>query len=97
MLSILLINPRDSALIANHSGKHNGEWDQCVDCHLNQSDFSEFSCIDCHEHNQTDADNDHDEVQNYVYASWACYDCHPDGENKMIIPKIESIKGFEIK
>ncbi|MBK8702298.1 MAG: hypothetical protein IPN33_00905 [Saprospiraceae bacterium] len=43
-----------------YSGKHDGEWNQCVDCHTVPGNFSLFSCIDCHEHdNQQEVDNDH--------------------------------------
>lgn len=63
-----------------YSGKHRGEWDQCIDCHTNPGNFAVFSCIDCHEHsNKTSVDNHHDEVKNYQYNSNACYDCHPTG------------------
>ena len=60
-----------------YSGSHNGEWDACVDCHLNPNDFSEFTCTTCHERNETD--NDHDDVNGYVYSSPACLACHPTG------------------
>lgn len=64
-----------------YSGKHKGEWNQCVDCHTSSGSFSSFSCIDCHEHNnKAGVDNDHDEVSGYSYQSSACYQCHPDGE-----------------
>ena len=60
-----------------YSGSHEGEWDACVDCHLNPNDFSEFTCTTCHEKNETDGD--HDEVNGYVYESRACLACHPTG------------------
>ena len=63
-----------------YSGKHNGEWNDCADCHTNQGDFSIFSCITCHEHNQADTDNEHQGVQGYIYQSEECYACHPDGK-----------------
>jgi hypothetical protein len=87
----------DNQFFPIYSGKHKDEWNNCVDCHLNQSDFGDFSCIDCHEHNRTDTDNDHSEVQDYVYASWACYDCHPNGENKTIAPKIKMFRSMDRK
>jgi len=62
-----------------YSGEHRGEWDTCSDCHTNANDFSVFSCIDCHEHNRNDMDDEHDDVGGYSYNSQACYDCHPDG------------------
>ncbi|HSG67476.1 MAG TPA: hypothetical protein VK994_02120, partial [Bacteroidales bacterium] len=63
-----------------YSGSHNGEWDQCSDCHTNPSNYSVFSCTVCHEQGETD--NDHSEVSGYVYNSIACYECHPDGQSK---------------
>lgn len=65
-----------------YSGKHNGEWNTCADCHTNPGNYSIFSCIDCHEHNQTDMDDKHDGVPGYSYNSLACYNCHPDGSSK---------------
>ncbi|HLF64093.1 MAG TPA: hypothetical protein VI603_10080 [Saprospiraceae bacterium] len=62
-----------------YSGKHDGEWDQCSDCHTNSNDFSVFTCLTCHTQGETDAD--HDEVTGYQYNSDACLACHPDGEN----------------
>jgi len=64
-----------------YSGKHKGEWNQCVDCHTNPNDYSSFSCIDCHEHdNAADLAGEHDEVSGYSYQSTACYSCHPNGD-----------------
>jgi hypothetical protein len=60
------------------SGKHEGEWDQCIDCHSNPSDFSIFTCINCHTNPQTD--NEHDGVNNYSYNDEACLACHPTGD-----------------
>ncbi len=65
-----------------YSGNHNGEWNACVDCHTNPNDYSVFTCIDCHEHDdQNEVNNDHNGVNNYSYNSNACYSCHPDGSN----------------
>ncbi|MBK7407778.1 MAG: hypothetical protein IPJ40_06675 [Saprospirales bacterium] len=60
-----------------YSGAHNGEWDQCVDCHTNPSDYTEFTCITCHTNPETD--NVHDGVGGYSYNSPACLACHPTG------------------
>ena len=64
-----------------YSGKHNGEWNLCADCHTNSNNYAVFSCLNCHEHNQTDTDKDHDEVNDYVYESNSCLSCHPTGDN----------------
>jgi hypothetical protein len=64
-----------------YSGRHRGEWDSCVDCHLVPSNYAAFECIFCHEHNQADTDREHlGEVSNYQYNSAACFACHPRGE-----------------
>ncbi|MFC2170625.1 hypothetical protein ACFLQJ_01450 [Calditrichota bacterium] len=62
-----------------YTGRHRNEWESCSDCHTNPNDFTVFSCIDCHEHNRQDTDRQHDEEEDYVYESEACYECHPDG------------------
>jgi len=62
-----------------YSGKHQGQWSSCTDCHNIPSDYSLFSCINCHEHNKTDTDSKHSGVANYQYNSDACYSCHPTG------------------
>ena len=63
-----------------YSGKHEGEWSLCIDCHLNPDDYSIFTCIDCHKHEKTKMDEEHDEESGYVYESQACFKCHPDGD-----------------
>jgi len=62
-----------------YSGRHAGEWDSCQTCHTQPGDFSVFSCLTCHEHNQADMDDEHEDVGGYSYNSDACYSCHPDG------------------
>ncbi len=59
-----------------NSGKHSSA--DCADCHLT-SNFREFSCLSCHQHNKTRMDNQHQDVTGYVYDSLACYSCHPQG------------------
>jgi hypothetical protein len=61
------------------SGTHAGEWGSCADCHVDPGDFIEFSCLQCHEHNQADMDEEHDDVDFYYYDSNGCYGCHPTG------------------
>ena len=63
------------------SGAHLGEWNSCADCHVVPSNYSAFECILCHEHNQTDMDNKHDEERDYEYLSTACFSCHPQGKH----------------
>ncbi|GAB4321369.1 MAG: hypothetical protein Kow00127_13800 [Bacteroidales bacterium] len=67
-----------------YSGKHNGEWDACTDCHTNPSNYSVFTCIYCHEHRQSKMDDEHNEVSGYVYESNACLECHPTGDKENV-------------
>jgi hypothetical protein len=62
-----------------YSGKHNGEWNTCTDCHTNPTNYAVFSCIDCHEHNQASMNSEHQGVSGYQWNSNACLNCHPDG------------------
>jgi hypothetical protein len=71
----------DAQYFPIYSGKHEGEWDFCADCHTNPGNYSVFSCIDCHEHNQPDMDDEHEDVGGYIYNSIACLDCHPRGSD----------------
>lgn len=50
----------------------------CSDCH-HADDFREFSCIDCHAHTPENANRYHARVAGFIYASPACYGCHPTG------------------
>ncbi|MBK8701253.1 MAG: hypothetical protein IPN29_17615 [Saprospiraceae bacterium] len=61
-----------------YSGSHQGEWNQCVDCHTNPNNYSVFTCITCHTNPETN--DDHEDVGGYVYSSPACLACHPQGE-----------------
>ncbi len=84
------LNGWQPATLANHdseyfpiySGEHKNVWgNDCSTCHTNPSDFKVFSCFTgCHEHNQNDMEDEHDDVGGYVYESIACYNCHPNGE-----------------
>uniref|UniRef100_UPI003216E399 hypothetical protein n=1 Tax=uncultured Draconibacterium sp. TaxID=1573823 RepID=UPI003216E399 len=65
-----------------YSGKHNGEWNNCTDCHQQPENYSVFSCTDCHEHNKPDTDDDHKDVAGYSYNSTACLACHPTGNEE---------------
>jgi hypothetical protein len=62
-----------------YSGKHGGEWNNCSDCHSNPASYAQFTCIDCHAHNQADMNDKHGNVQGYTYNSPACLACHPTG------------------
>jgi hypothetical protein len=70
----------DAKYFPIYSGKHQGTWTLCTECHLTPSNYGIFSCIDCHAHsNQTEVNNSHQGVGGYSYNSLACYSCHPTG------------------
>jgi len=72
----------DSQYFPIYSGKHQGKWTKCAECHTSPTNYSQFSCILCHEHNnKTSVDGDHKDVNGYSYTSAACYSCHPKGDN----------------
>ena len=53
----------------------------CTDCHLDQTNYKEYSCISCHTHNKQITDEQHIRVHHYKYVSSACRMCHPAHEN----------------
>jgi hypothetical protein len=66
---------------ANHTWfriPHNGS--VCSDCHLVSTDYSTFSCINCHTragaHNKGSTDQNHQGNSSYVYGATTCYNCH---------------------
>ncbi len=59
-----------------YSGRHQGAWTACADCHSNSASFADFTCISCHTHSQATTDAQHVGRTGYVYASSACYGCH---------------------
>jgi hypothetical protein len=57
---------------------HGGANGVCSTCHTNASDYTVFSCTNCHTKTQTDSN--HQGVRGYVYNSVNCYQCHPSGQ-----------------
>ncbi len=51
----------------------------CVDCHTNPSNYTVFTCTNCHGRSETDGH--HRGVAGYRYDSVACYSCHPNGRS----------------
>jgi hypothetical protein len=51
----------------------------CTECHVTPTNYSHFECILCHEHNQSDMDDKHKDVDNYQFLSSECFSCHPRG------------------
>jgi hypothetical protein len=59
----------DSQFFPIYSGRHQGKWTLCTDCHTNASNYALFDCIHCH----TDAHRGSN------YSNAQCYSCHPRG------------------
>lgn len=68
----------DAQFFPIYSGKHQGKWSSCTQCHTNPGDFRAFSCTTCHLATKTN--NDHSGVSGYAYDSARCYSCHPRGD-----------------
>jgi hypothetical protein len=62
-----------------YSGAHRGKWTACSTCHTSTATYQPFTCLVCHEHNQTAMDDKHQGRTGYRYDSQACYSCHPRG------------------
>ncbi|MEW6510542.1 MAG: hypothetical protein AB1428_06225 [Bacteroidota bacterium] len=68
--------------IAAGSSHPPGKWTLCTDCHTVPTDYSLFSCIDCHAHSdKAKVDAKHVGKSGYSYTSAACYRCHPTGRH----------------
>lgn len=52
----------------------------CTDCHTTPGNQAVFSCTHCHEHRQSEANNEHSGVSGYVWSSPSSYQCHPNGK-----------------
>lgn len=64
-----------------YSGNHRGEWTQCTDCHNQPSNYSAFTCINCHEHSRANTDPEHVGENGYTYSATSCYTCHRNGNS----------------
>jgi hypothetical protein len=54
----------------------------CNDCHQVSTDYSSFTCINCHTqtaHQQSQTNNEHNGVGGYSYGPTTCYNCHKNG------------------
>ena len=64
-----------------YSGRHNGKWSGCEDCHTSTTNYAVFACYGaCH--NVTKVDGQHKGKSGYVQGaadSQKCYSCHPKG------------------
>lgn len=72
----------DAQFFPINSGKHNGKWTLCSECHTNPTNYAVFNCLLCHEHsNKASVDSDHKGQSGYVYNSINCFSCHPKGNS----------------
>ncbi len=51
----------------------------CNRCHTTATSYLVYNCIGCHTAGQTSPPTHHNGVKGYVWASTACYSCHPNG------------------
>ena len=72
----------DGPFFPIYSGSHRGTWSSCSTCHQVASDFHQFTCLVCHEHNQPSMDSKHHGRAGYSYVSTACLSCHPNGRGE---------------
>lgn len=70
----------DAQFFPIFSGKHNNEWNSCIECHTNPTNYAVFSCLECHEHRREKMDDKHSGKDGYEYSSLACLECHPTGD-----------------
>jgi hypothetical protein len=68
----------DAAYFPIYSGRHQGRWTRCTDCHAQPSSFSVFSCLSCH--GPVETASHHGGVAGYAYDSNLCLQCHPRGQ-----------------
>jgi hypothetical protein len=62
-----------------NSGKHQGTWTLCSDCHTNPSNYAVYTCTStCHPAAQVTPE--HSDVGGYTYSDAACLECHPTGQ-----------------
>ncbi len=66
----------DSQFFRINTGKHRGKWSNCTICHPNSASFADFTCFNCHAHDQIKMDDKHQNRPGYRYDSQACYSCH---------------------
>ncbi|HTK82858.1 MAG TPA: hypothetical protein VL633_11240 [Bacteroidota bacterium] len=57
-----------------YSGRHQGLWTSCGNCHQDNTNYSAFTCLTCHA--PTETNSHHTGVSGYTYSSPACYSCH---------------------
>ena len=69
----------DATFFPIYSGRHNGRWTLCTQCHQDPANYLTFTCMSSGCHAKASIDSHHSGVKNYVYAAANCYSCHPKG------------------
>ena len=69
----------DGQFFPIYSGKHKNKWSTCSECHQVPTDYGQFTCLTCHEHNKSSMDSEHRGRSGYAYISTECLRCHPRG------------------
>ncbi len=69
----------DGQFFPIYSGKHKNKWSTCSECHQVPTDYGQFTCLTCHEHNKSSMDSKHQGRSGYAYISTECLRCHPRG------------------
>lgn len=71
----------DASAFPIYSGAHQNRWGgTCTTCHPSSSNYLQFTCLTCHEHDRARMDDKHAGRSGYAYDSQACYRCHPNGK-----------------
>ncbi|MFQ5511160.1 MAG: cytochrome c3 family protein [Candidatus Krumholzibacteriia bacterium] len=70
----------DAAFFPIFSGGPHAKFGSCTTCHPDAANRKNFTCFNCHAHNQTKMDDVHRGKNGYSYNSNACYNCHPNGK-----------------
>lgn len=66
----------DTQYFKIYSGQHRARWTQCTQCHPDPNSYVVFTCVSCHQHDQSTTDSHHRGVTGYVYSATSCYNCH---------------------
>ncbi|MFQ5506027.1 MAG: hypothetical protein ACE5F1_14700, partial [Planctomycetota bacterium] len=68
--------------VFNHSFPLRGPHNQaCSKCHVNPSNYGQFTCFNCHEHERVRMMQKHKDVKDFQYVPSACFNCHPNGKH----------------
>ena len=71
----------DSKSFPIYSGKHNGKWNSCSECHTNPASYLQYTCTStCHPVGSMN--NKHNNVNGYSSSDPACFACHPSGSSE---------------